>query len=67
MTFARMIILAITTAMLSHASGTTRAELVSNVLGIVCLAYVAWCWTKDPLPDAVEKALDRYASKWRNR
>ncbi|QQV76498.1 hypothetical protein H5J25_13695 [Sphingomonas aliaeris] len=53
--------------MLSHASGTTRAELVSNVLGIVCLAYVAWCWTKDPLPDAVEKALDRYASKWRNR
>jgi hypothetical protein len=66
MTFARMLILAITTATLVHAFGVPgdRAEFV---LWTLLASYVAWSFTTDPLPGAIERGLDHYAKKWRGQ
>ena len=49
----------------SLAADADEQHLVTG--GAIALAYLMWIWTTDPLPDAIDKALDRYASKWRNR
>jgi hypothetical protein len=63
MTFARMLILAITTATLVHAFGapSDRAELV---LWTLLASYVAWSFTTDPLPAAIDRGLEAFKNRY---
>jgi hypothetical protein len=67
MTFARMLILAITTAVMVHVTADTEGEVIYHMLLTSFVAYVAWSFTSDPLPSAIESGLDAYAKKWRGQ
>ena len=67
MTFFRMMIQAVAIAAMTKVFMGPGKDIGSDFVGIVALTYIAWILSDDPLPDAIDKALDRYASKWRNR
>lgn len=59
MTFARMLIAAILIVALSH------ADTWHDFLGAIVLAWIAWSFTTDPLPAAINRGLEAFKERHR--
>lgn len=57
MTFARMVIMAMLAAALSHSDTWT------DYAGYIFLAFAAWSCTEDPLPAAIDRRLEAFKKR----
>jgi len=58
MTFARMLI----TAILIVALG--EADTWHNFVGVIVVAWIAWSFTTDPLPAAIDSGLEAFKNRY---
>jgi hypothetical protein len=58
MTFARLLIGAILVVALEH------ADTWHDFLGVIVFAWIAWSFTTDPLPAAIDRGIEAFKNRY---